>query len=1162
MGVDPEDEYYPLQSGSHVDQNGDNIFDGIATTIQAHYDTYANQKNQSVQVILDGADPRFTKPTGDKEKAIAGSNLLTKFEIIDLSYLVPTLGAWYSEDCKLQYKNVLGRNWTGLCNMSEEDLYENPKYYKEHLLPTLPPKQSILYYRPLEIRNEISAYYQDHDDLAKFLAMMSANPGGGTSKREWEKNTPEDQKPTYPDCELYKDANSTINSDGSGRNSLTTGGIAMALMAPGSLKNLEYEADPDTPVCLIAGEDEPVLLKQIQKPGEVVCTDEMRLCGNGDYWNNYFLTNLGVNNNSLQFTMAGENKEDSYSRRNMENGELLKTGADVNELPFQKGQEGKGSPFLGGQGATTWQDGQQGKNSGGTVMAITGIPSGTEAAAKIENTTNFLGQPFENEEDKKEISSGIPYYISTRPVAWGQYSKTNSHPESIITSASHDSGILLNADGDRVPGTGYLDPYAFNSEMECESCGKEHYPEDIFNTSDNNKIIGGSKWGGSRTPFEGITVTSVAEKRTDTLSVGPRWADRLDSAISISTGHSFIDWGMVKMKGRVNTGEGILDFLKSIFLRFFSNNSETTANKTFIDRQPSALINPEPDNIDAEHKDELVAFGFKVNASNFTELFPEPTQVCSNPKEAGCWGGDGGTGCYPWHSLNDESCNTFQYDGKYSRTCRIDACKSGYLKYTFDCTRDDEGNLNEPSNVKTERSDYFNSGYKCTDKIRDLCMMTQKKAFRDPALIPPESPTCEYEGTGIVEDYIYDYCLVARAGPNECDGDILLDAEVKVNSQTIYDQDDLNSPKSYNADAVPEAGLDLYYAFEEPFSEKITPLPAAWVSVSSSLSEIEPDVSLRKDFPGIGSGTNFLIRTQFGEPHPISSSNELAPLYIHCANEDLETEGTWDDGKGCSFENAHLPAPEITTIEKLENDLEILIEEKEDEEKPTCLLNENIHDCENLVLGTSETGQQLIFSDTFKLILNLAGNKFDVEPAAILVYMHKIGADKKYSYYWSTEGEEDLKKASLPWYGGFDFCDDLEPVKQPPYDFKLTWFSEMLKAAGLPAGTTNSSRDELEDTLERQDTASRCNFIDSTFTLAGSLARTLYRIEGYGDDIRRKDIKCDQQRWDGYMKEAMKIQYYQLQITPEKEELKGELKDIDIFSTNSQEYQDIWNACK
>ncbi len=1179
MGVDPEDKYYPLQTGSHVNENNslDGSFEGIETTIQAHYDRYATQTNQSVPIILEGADPRFTKNPPSKLDAIKASNIWTNLTDKFVEMIVPTLGAWYSEDCVVQYKKLsedflnLIPDWSYLCHFTEDDLYTEYDYTTATLLPALPPKQSILYYRPLEIRNEISGYYQDNDDLAKFSGMMFANPVGGVYKREWEKTLTDEEKPTYPNCELYKAPNNALGTSDGGLNTLTANGIAQGFMAPGSLNNLYYESEPNTPICLITGEEKPVLLSEIQRPGQI-CEEGMRLCDGGAYWNNYFLTNLGTSNSTLQFGLAGENKEDSYSRKTTEEGEVSKDGRDINNVPLAQQGEGGGEPekpvkggrevsarltTAGGQGAVANAGDVSGNNSGKAVTSVTGIPSGSEIVPSTENLANIFGQPYADEESLKEISGGLPYYISTRPVAWGQFSKTNEYPDAIITSGSHDSGTDTDGDGEIDIG-GYLDSYAFNNEMKCESCGDEHYPEDIFNNEIN--IRGGSKWGGSRTPFEGITVTTAAENRIEKLSIIPGgWRDRLDSAISVSTGHSYIDWGMVKVKGRPKNT--IIGFLDAVFTLLFRTDN-LKENKTFTDRNPKSLEDGVA-NSEFKNRDELVAYGFKVNEGNFTTLFPMPTAIDSCGSEvwdAGCWGNDGGTGCYPWHSLPPgESCDTAKEEGIYSRTCRLDTCKSGKITWTFDCTLDSEGNFNEPSNVVTKLEDVYGNNYRCTAYTRDQCMKSQKQTVNGE--IPPNSPTCDRVGVN-TEEYEYDYCLVARAGPNECDGNIQIDSEVQVYSQTIYDQDEINSPKSYNVDSVADAGLNLYNAFRDPYSEDITVLPAAWVSVSSSLSETEPDVSLRKDFPGIGSGTSFLTRAQFGQPHSIDSSNELAPMYIHCENDVLETTGNWDDGKGCKF--ANLPNPEIVEIEDLENELEITLEEKNTNGEPLCLLNEDLSECERLVLGTTESGEQIEFSNTFKLILNLAGNKFDVEPAAILVYMHKLGVDKKYAHYWSEEGEEDLKKASLPWYGGFPFCDDLEPVKQAPYDWKLTWFSEMLKQSGAPLGTTDSPKTVLKNMFGRQDTASRCNFIDSTFTLAGSLARMLY----YPSGSDRIDVKCSDQNLvvddiTTPMNKAMKIQYYQLQYNPEKETLKGELDDINIFKDEKElEYKPIWDACK
>jgi hypothetical protein len=485
----------------------------------------------------------------------------------------------------------------------------------------------------------------------------------------------------------------------------------------------------------------------------------------------------------------------------------------------------------------------------------------------------------------------------------------------------------------------------------------------------------------------------------------------------------------------------------------------------------------------------------------------------------------------------------------------VDKCESGTVTFTYDCgpIPADGG----PIELIITNKEVISKPGECPNTIDSCAFYPQQKGTGDsPDEIEPGviCKPSQAGGTGFsVGPIYYDYCRVSRAGPNQCDGNILLDAEVATYSQTIDDQNDLNSPESYNADEVPESGINFYKSFREPFSEDITPMPAAWVSVSSSLSETEPDVSLRKDFPGIGSGANFLTRAQFGQPQPIFQFTQLEPLYIHCENKDfvnidgeLGTTGTWDDGKTCDF--AELPDPEVIKIEDLQRELDKI-------ENPPCMLREDLSTCEQLILGgTNADGEPMKFSETFKLILNLAGNKFGVEPAAILAYMHKTGADKTYAYLWSEEGEKDLQKATLPWYGAFPFCDDLEPVKQPPYDWKLTWFSEMFNTV-VPG--KESPKGELTELFNRQETASRCNFLDSTFTLAGSIARNLVKEVVNGERIL---ISCPDQKWDSIMTDAMKTQYHQIQIRPE-DELKGTLKEDKVF-TPEQEYQDIWNACR
>ena len=104
----------------------------------------------------------------------------------------------------------------------------------------------------------------------------------------------------------------------------------------------------------------------------------------------------------------------------------------------------------------------------------------------------------------------------------------------------------------------------------------------------------------------------------------------------------------------------------------------------------------------------------------------------------------------------------------------------------------------------------------------------------------------------------------------------------------------------------------------------------------------------------------------------------------------------------------------------------------------------------------------------------------------------------------------------------------------------------------------------------REKTASRCNFLDSTYTLASSIAENFvkYKIVGgkkeFGDPI-----SCNEQNWNdeeigNIMREALGIQYNQ--VPPELYEKMKKAESYDEANPaneiSAQEYTDIWNACK
>lgn len=139
-------------------------------------------------------------------------------------------------------------------------------------------------------------------------------------------------------------------------------------------------------------------------------------------------------------------------------------------------------------------------------------------------------------------------------------------------------------------------------------------------------------------------------------------------------------------------------------------------------------------------------------------------------------------------------------------------------------------------------------------------------------------------------------------------------------------------------------------------------------------------------------------------------------------------------------------------------------------------------ECVNKVFGNYDAK----FSKTFLNIMREAGEKFQTPSAVILAYMSSIHSLSKFNYLFTEAGEEDLRK-SLHWGGQIRGCDDLDPMEQGMHDWILKWFVETLDTVSAAGISPGQALNELSE--GRRNAASRCNFIDSTYVVAGHFSQ-------------------------------------------------------------------------
>lgn len=316
--------------------------------------------------------------------------------------------------------------------------------------------------------------------------------------------------------------------------------------------------------------------------------------------------------------------------------------------------------------------------------------------------------------------------------------------------------------------------------------------------------------------------------------------------------------------------------------------------------------------------------------------------------------------------------------------------------------------------------------------------------------------------------------IVSIAGPFLCAGIIDRMGELKVESEVLNDVQ-----KAAPLDPVKVADNQLTQSFQAPSCDKIIYNPAAFISADTSIRNVfEINIARNKDTTGLG-GYGALTRKAFSIPK--KDDSELNPTYYHCIGNVLGGSGAWT----CPIRET--PNPEEVNIYDLQAS------------DKSCNLNPSV-ECDELVFGIDYQGEgermeprcqtytpksfdssYYNFSEEFVSIVNGAANRFNVPASVLLAYMQGVGNLQKYNYYWSKFGGHDLYNASSFWYGGMDGCDDMNTAAQGPYDWILVWFHFALQMT--------EARDALNEISSgRGETASRCNFLDATYTAAANLS--------------------------------------------------------------------------
>lgn len=478
--------------------------------------------------------------------------------------------------------------------------------------------------------------------------------------------------------------------------------------------------------------------------------------------------------------------------------------------------------------------------------------------------------------------------------------------------------------------------------------------------------------------------------------------------------------------------------------------------------------------------------------------------------------------CYPWNKVSiNGSCDTSKEESvdKVSRTCRVDWCRKAETKLKWKCTkgRDLGGGLVKPNQDYDGYEIIITDGpnWQCSrvpEEGRLICAQKQKSCLDGDGNIVSggssdthecmeetyeddiENAREKAEEEGIPScptdalAYAYPHttreisltintpaCTVSAAGPFVCNGDLQKISTLKSTQEVLRANNDAVAVDDI-AIADNELRMSLQSPQEDIYHEAFTAVSHGIYSADSSIkpADTSRNISTGKDSYGLGASNvnSGYIRSLFAAPAAKSSTVTYNPYSIHCKNTELLGAGGWD------CETQAMPEPEIADIEALNID-------------QSCALNMS-KKCKELIFartiasssassGLDIPPNSMEFSDTFYRIISAAGTRFNVPASVILTYMAGIGKLNEYEYYWSEAGEKKLLLASAPWYGTFPRCDDTAIGAVGSYDWLLFWFNFSIKNIAVAP----VALDEIAE--NRSTTASRCNFMDSTYITAAAL---------------------------------------------------------------------------
>ncbi|GIW69306.1 MAG: hypothetical protein KatS3mg101_0053 [Patescibacteria group bacterium] len=992
---------------------------------------------------IQSADNRYSK-MGESPLGI-----LDNVNILGSDNPTPTKGAFYYKDCQMVYDyptNIYcyrpdgtgaGATNSDTLDSYEAKLYYDPYFARMNFLPNIPIKNTLLFFKDLTARQDITNYAQNPTATASLLQTIFSNCKGNVYLRKTGQNNFE----TLPPCSDLKACNSAVSETSNiYRNRQYIAGSARNLANPGILLT-EAQAYIDDrikniEVCMLGSEK--IKIGDIQPPW-IYCTP-----GNDDcpyrldktYWNPEFAYFQGPKGATLRIPKEVEPYNDSYWNPSPNT---------VNQVAFSRGREKAGIPIEGG---TLISDNNysQARNNG-LYSAMAGIIS--NARATTQHKLNYvLERPYETLEDKAIYQQGVVKIEDAGSNILSHCENSNVNSQDYEVTSATETGVLVNSD--------FRGP-------------TDHYFGPIIDLEARNK----------KTATSAIFVTSAAATRDQGLAQGSpsyaKYLDLYDSYLTMSQG-----------KGRYN----ILDIL-TVTVNWFFNDGAGTKSKSFLDR-----VSDYPLDQGIEFRDDIKV-SFPLSEQNWSSFFWHPTSF--GPSDAlftgniaNLWGP--GHACYPWnnvpagkHCYESDTFGVSNTPSDIRDTCRVNECAQITLIKECECYVVYNNNTSSWE-VRSDCGPTQERVTACTNRQISSCAV-EKKDCKDGGwdrgcmgLVEPGTPSCpENPGSSLywprgIGEYAncpngqvaepYESCHVyltetsgpefgcdlSDAGPysSACAADLEKDANLRITENTIrreIEDISIDETRIVNNEGVKK--------WAHPGLKTISWGNLAFESTNTSVYRIESGVTpnnealnKNKDVKAIG-GISPAYKMVSAHPLYANISSGGNPVSYHCAS--------------CTL--LPVPNPEIIDLTTFTRDSTY----------ESCKLSTTL-DCEQ-AFGIYN------LSPTFRLILNAAAATFEVPAASLITYLKVVWAPSKpeYRYLFSVGGEQALLEASTPWYGRIGTCDDLSWAAQGPYDWLLSSFNNVISSGDFISIINNISNG-------RGETLSRCNFFDATFAMAKTLS--------------------------------------------------------------------------